>query len=1495
MANPIKLSELFDAEDGAKEILDIAQGLAQLSKNYKQFARNIDGDSQKVATALGSLTTQTTALRTAMAGVNVSAEQERTGYAALSAQLQQLFQEQQRLLAAQAGIDNTRRTTTEGVRVLTTELGKQQKALKEAYAAGNTEGIKAVALEILKLKANSEDLNRALRGANSIYTAASGSFRALENEARQLGTQLKALEGAVGSDATEVEELRKRLADANAAIIKFGRDTNDGHANVGRYAQSILEAVGSLNQQRTALLASAAALRTQAQATGLSTGEQQHLQTELKQTEAELAKVNGQLRNYGVHVNEGSGFTANLSKGAGELATTFLGAYAGIQGVATVMQDAFAANVRYSDELVDVAKTTGLTADQVEQLATNLKQVDTRTTLDGLLKIAEVGGQLGYVGEDVEKFAKGMDVASQALSDDFGNNVELIATQLGKINTVFGKQLGGDVTENLLHIGSALNQLGAVGAATSPQLADVALRTGAVAANAGLGLDKVLSYAAVLQEVGVSAETSGSALNRLFSTVSTKTKASFEIAKLGDANLTLKEFKRLVNTDFEGAIQAFLKGLKTGGDTTTRMNALLATLKLQSGEAKSAIVTLANNLDTYADRQAVANAELKTGTSLAEEAEKKNNNLAASWEKLKNNISATLTSGKTASFFKGMIDFFANGIFYQEKFQASLAQTVDKTVNTGLASKQLLSDTEALVTTYRNLTQRTSLSNAEQQKLATTILALKDKFGDSVVTINQQTGAYELNTKAVEKAVSAQVELANAQAKTLARQLQTLNAQRDAAKQSEQALAKSADTRSEQLVDIASPDQLAKIQRYLNLVKEGSYLAKAGLPVQVTKEQAELVKKLQEDTEKLTLAGRKLALVDRDRATVLAGLKKLGLDEAAALALVTQTVKAGLPPREDDIEADKKKKQSVADIAKEEYLLQKQRLQARIADLDRQADNPANTEAIRNRAVAKGSEVRRELAALERDEEIREAAQSNKDKIGGDAATAQARVRIQEAYREELLKINRDGDKKLIVLRNALLNQLGELDKIGLESDITAAEKVRDNVNKTYDERQQAAREVSHAQIELARLVRDEEVRNAQGALDKIAAASAKFEQAREKASASVKVYDSAKDIDEQTARYDRLELAVEDSYGKQLLSQKTYDREVRDLENRREADAIAALEAEYGETEEVLRRKLALRRKLNKEELTEEQEKEQRRAEIVQAAVEKIQAVSSAYFDFQSTKLQAAEQNEQASYENSLKVAGNNTALKEQVEKDHAKRLGEIRKKQAENERDQALFSIAINTALAVAKSLGQFGLPLAIPFIAADLVAGGLQVAAVLAKPIPQYFKGRESGPAEFAQLAEQGPELVGKPGSYRLLTTPTVGYLEQGDRVITAPKTRQLLTQHVLVDGHLMPQPALPAGEAISGQAQYHREQADLYYQARSMQQQTQWEARQQRVWEQNSDRLVGKMEQVRRAVDEAAYRRWDELGQAMKSIWRGMNRRDEYTKRHGRLPPDHQAFN
>ena len=81
----------------------------------------------------------------------------------------------------------------------------------------------------------------------------------------------------------------------NQFLILFGCDVNSGYRNVDRFTESVIEAVGAIEKQRAALLARLQALNTQSRATGLSTDEQQKFQTETKQTEQELKRVNGVL------------------------------------------------------------------------------------------------------------------------------------------------------------------------------------------------------------------------------------------------------------------------------------------------------------------------------------------------------------------------------------------------------------------------------------------------------------------------------------------------------------------------------------------------------------------------------------------------------------------------------------------------------------------------------------------------------------------------------------------------------------------------------------------------------------------------------------------------------------------------------------------------------------------------------------------------------------------------------------------------------------------------------------------------------------------------------------------------------------------------------------------------------------------------------------------------------------------------------------------------
>lgn len=90
-------------------------------------------------------------------------------------------------------------------------------------------------------------------------------------------------------------------------------------------------------------------------------------------------------------------------------------------------------------------------------------------------------------------------------------------------------------------------------------------------------------------------------------------------------------------------------------------------------------------------------------------------------------------------------------------------------------------------------------------------------------------------------------------------------------------------------------------------------------------------------------------------------------------------------------------------------------------------------------------------------------------------------------------------------------------------------------------------------------------------------------------------------------------------------------------------------------------------------------------------------------------------------------------------LEQLEAKRL-KAEQRRAKYQKAQALVEIAINTAIAVSKVLGQtgiFGIPASIPIIA----LGALQAATVLAQPIPQYKKGLEKASHDHIGMINDG----------------------------------------------------------------------------------------------------------------------------------------------------------
>lgn len=1407
---------------GQEAITEAVTNVRKLKSATTALSKTIEDDTKRITTGYTAIKTALADLNGKTQGLNLGSgitEADRKLLHQYIAEVDALKASKLRLKeteAAQAAILKQTEGATKG---LTSALRQQQNALKAAIAANDIESAKKYAAQLVDTRLKTEQLGKAVRGAVSEYTAVQGSYNNLNLATNKLKAELRALDTGFDSNSEHANKLRKEIVENTQKLSAFDAQINQSFRSV-------------------------------AQAPSLQ---------------------------------------AKIGQGVTGLAQSFAGAYIGIQGLATGLQQVFAANVAYSDSAVAVRKTTNMSAAEFERLADSLKGLDSRTPLSALLDIAKVGGQAGEVKDDILDFVKTVDIANQALGDDFGGGdeaAEKIATVLGKIANVYKKELTPEIAKNLLSIGSAVNELAAVGDATSPFLAQVALDVGAGAAAFGVGLKNVFAYAAVLEEAGFTADVTGSSLSRLFSTLGNKTKEAFEIAQRANPALTLKEFTRLVNSDFNSAIQLFLRGLTAGGVMTTKQSALLTTLKLSSGDTKNAILTLAQKTETFAQRQATANDQLRDANSLTAEAGKRNDTLAASYEKLKKDLSNLFTDGLFGQFFKDTIDtarsrlkLLTDGFdtlktkaieagqavansdlgkklgldkIGQEAEEAGkkTADFTTETLNTAKALNKQAEEGKGLLAAYeklegqeRELQANGKSTNGIQAERNRLLLKIRQVLGESAVAVNAETGAMRLNASATQAAIlykKQDIETIKARQKqavaSLSESIPQIEAQLIKAQQSFSKAQLGFDNfglTPEQKEDIqAAAEEQLKLREGV-LTKNTTARSTMAFPiVQVRAAEAYLTAQ-----KNLTTQEEALAQAQKDRSIVQSALNALD-------KLTIQTAEDKKAGGDDGIGTDKEKAKAIADIAAEEFKLHKQRLEARITDYDRQAENPANTEQIRTQALQKAALDRIVLAELEQREGIRLAAQSNKEKIGGDKATAVTRTLLTEKFAADVLAINKKLSKDELVLRNLTLDQLAAVDKLMLDVEIEALDKLAGDERYSYAERHSAALNASTRRIELILIESDIKRRAAKGDLQELARIQAEEDKLTTAELSKSKPFDSAKFTDDIRKRYAVEGTLLEEQYGKRLLKERDYNKQIQTLDNNREKESIDALEREFGLTAEVLERRRALRQRIGEQELTEERRVAQARADLIQEGLQYAQQLGDAFFQIQRNQSDARLDMLQQAAERELKNAGDNddkkyleakakldrqrayeladldyklshnlvqvgeneqkkaeieeryrqdgivleaskNDLKSQIEVDYQKRIAKEKQKQAELERRGALYNIALNTAMGVASVLStgggtryaDFGISAGI--LSALVVAQGLaQAAVVLASPLPAYFKGRTNGPAEYAEVAERGPELIEGKQGFRLAAKRGIAYLEAGDKVHTAERTREIL---------------------------------------------------------------------------------------------------------------------
>lgn len=128
------------------------------------------------------------------------------------------------------------------------------------------------------------------------------------------------------------------------------------------------------------------------------------------------------------------------------------------------------------------------------------------------------------------------------------------------------------------------------------------------------------------------------------------------------------------------------------------------------------------------------------------------------------------------------------------------------------------------------------------------------------------------------------------------------------------------------------------------------------------------------------------------------------------------------------------------------------------------------------------------------------------------------------------------------------------------------------------------------------------------------------------------------------------------------------------------------------------------------------------------------------------------------------LAAAGDNEDRKNAINLKYDKKRKELMRKQAIADKTQALFNIAISTAMAISQASP------VVPLMAFAAAIGVAQAIFVAAKPIPKFAKGVKGFKGGLAQVSELGDEII---------ETPNETFLAQGEQVLNLPKNTNVYT--------------------------------------------------------------------------------------------------------------------
>lgn len=260
-----------------------------------------------------------------------------------------------------------------------------------------------------------------------------------------------------------------------------------------------------------------------------------------------------------------------------------------------------------------IAKVSSLTASELDALGDSFEDVaaDMGLPIEMFTDAAQVAGQLGIDGvENIGAFTDAM-VKLAGASDLAGADG---ATAIARILNITGE----GVTE-AGRFSSVVVELGNNVAATESEIVHMAGEIARATATFGTSSTFVGGMGAAMAELGLRAETAGTAVGRVMTDMTLAMATGADEAQVfADAmGLTIQQFNALVDTNPEEALLQFLAGLNAMGETPALQ--VLDELKLANAETVKSLAPLITNYERFRDVLKLANDEAARPDALENE------------------------------------------------------------------------------------------------------------------------------------------------------------------------------------------------------------------------------------------------------------------------------------------------------------------------------------------------------------------------------------------------------------------------------------------------------------------------------------------------------------------------------------------------------------------------------------------------------------------------------------------------------------------------------------------------------------------------------------------------------------------------------------------------------------------------------------------------------------------------------------------------------------